>query len=156
MTSDRTALEVALASRVAELRMQAAAKMAQSVKVRGYVTDDMAYWTQPAYGNAAGRTFARQRDRERARMGKSFEIAEEARALTAKADAMELRGVVVAGDALAAHNAKIAECDVKVGMQVNSIYGWRKVIKVNRKTVLLEGGYGSVSLGKELIMGVAL
>lgn len=152
MTDERTIREAQLAARIAELRTEAAVKRAQSAKVRGTVTDDYAFWTQPAYGNAAGRAFARQRDRERARIVKAGEIAIEAKALEDKADAMERRGVVMAGDTLAAHKAKVEACNVTVGMMVDTtFFGVRKVVKVNKVSVSVEGSFGPIKVGKEFV-----
>src|SRR5712664_1723025 len=98
----RTELETKLAARVADLRDQASRKQAESDRIGGNIIRDNAFWTQPAYGNAAGRTFARSRERERAKIVKSFSIAAEAKALRDQADSMERRGVIMAGDAAAA------------------------------------------------------
>lgn len=144
--------QVKLTSRVAELRARADAKQAQAVRISGTVNDDYAFWTQPAYGNAAGRAFANRRDRERNKLRKAAELFEEARELRAKADAMEARGAVVAGDAAAARQAKIDACKVAVGQMVHTtFYGVRKVLKVNRMTVLVEAGASSLKVEKQFI-----
>lgn len=138
--------------RVAELQEQAAKKETEANRMRGSVNDDHAFWTQPAYGNAAGRAFARQRDRERSRIIKSGEIAAEAKALREKAEAMEKRGAVMAGDAEALRQAKIASTEVVVGQVVDTtFYGRRKVLKVNAKTVLVEGAFGPLKVEKNYI-----
>lgn len=138
--------------RVAELRAQAAAKESEANRLRGAVNDDPAFWTQPAYSNAAGRSFARNRDRERSTIIKAGEIAAEAKALRDKADTMERRGAVMSGDADAERQAKIAATDVQVGQIVNTIhFGLRKVLKVNAKTVLVEGSFGPLKVEKQFI-----
>lgn len=139
-------------ARVAELRAQADRKEAEANRIRGAVNDDPAFWTQPAYGNAAGRSFARSRDRERSRIIKAGEIAAEAKALREQADAMKKRGAVMAGDAAAEREAKIAATEVQVGQIVNTIhFGPRKVLKVNKKSVLVEGSFGPLKVEKHFI-----
>lgn len=141
-----------LEAKVAELRARADAKDAEANRIRGNVNDDPAFWTQPAYGNAAGRAFARSRDRERARVVKADELAAEAKALRDRADDMEKRGAVMAGDAAAEREAQIASVEVKVGQVVNTIhFGPRKVLKVNKKTVLVEGSFGPLKVEKHFI-----
>jgi hypothetical protein len=148
----RTERQAKVGARVAELRRQAEAKEAEAARVRGKVNDDHAFWTQPAYGNAAGRAFARQRDHERSRIIKSGEIAAEAKALREKADAMEKRGAVMEGDADAERQAKIASVEVRVGQVVSTVhYGLRKVLKVNAKSVLVEGSFGPLKIEKNFI-----
>lgn len=138
--------------RVAELREQAAKKEAEANRLRGNVNDDPAFWTQPAYGNAAGRSFARNRERERSKIIKAGQISEEAKKLRDMADAMEARGAVMAGDAEAERRAKIASTDVAVGQIVDTtFYGLRKVLKVNAKTVLVEGAFGPLKVEKNYI-----
>lgn len=141
-----------LNARVAELRAKASAKEAEAERFNGAVNSDPAFWTQPACSNAAGRSFARNRDRERARLMKAAEIASEARDLREKADAMEKRGAVMAGDAAAEREIKVAAVEVIVGQIVNTIhFGPRKVLKVNRKSVLVEGGFGPLKVEKQFI-----
>lgn len=153
---DRKTREAQLAARVGEIREQAARKQAEADRLGGTINNDSAFWTQPAYGNAAGRAFARSRERERNKSIKASEIAAEAKALADKADSMERRGVVMAGDADAARDAKIAETEVAVGQIVETtFYGRRKVTKVNAKTVLVEGAFGPLKVGKEFVRAVA-
>jgi hypothetical protein len=154
--ADRETKEADLAHRVATIRSQAAKKQAEADKLHAKINDDYAFWTQPAYGNAAGRAFSRQRDRERGRLRKSAAISAEAQALNDKADGMERRGVVIAGDALAAHAAKAAACNVEVGAMVDTtFYGVRKVVKVNKVSVSVEGSFGPLKVGKEFIRSIA-
>lgn len=141
-----------LTARVAELRARADAKEAEAKRIRGSVNDDPAFWTQPAYSNAAGRSFARSRERERNRIVKAGEIAAEAKRLRDQADAMETKGAVMAGDAAAERAAQIASTEVQVGQIVNTIhFGPRKVLKVNAKTVLVEGSFGPLKVEKHFI-----
>lgn len=154
--NERAIRQEQIDQRVAEIRAQAAAKAAESNRIHATVNDDYAFWTQPAYSNAAGRAFSRSRDRERAKLGKSIVIGAEARDLTRKADDMERRGVVMAGDALAAHKAKVDACDVKPGDMVDTtFYGIRQVVKVNKVSVSVQGGLGSIKVGKEFVRRVA-
>lgn len=149
---DRTAKEASLAARVAEIRAQAACKQAEADRLSGATNRDSAFWTQPAYGNAAGRAFARSRERERNKLIKAGEIAADAEDLRDRADSMERRGVVMAGDADAAREARIARTEVAVGQVVDTtFYGLRKVLKVNDKTVAVEGAFGPLKVGKEFI-----
>lgn len=152
MSTDRETREIELATRVAELRAQAATKQAESDRLSGTVNRDGAFWTQPAYGNAAGRNLASQRDRARTKIIKAGEIAAEASALRDKANSIERRGVVMAGDADAARALKIARTDVSVGQMVDTThYGIRKVVKVNAKTVCVEGSFGPLKISKEFV-----
>jgi hypothetical protein len=154
--SDRATKEAALVARVAEIRAQAATKQADADRLSGNVNRDSAFWTQPAYGNAAGRAFARSRERERNKLIKAGEIAAEAKELREKADIMERRGVVMAGDVDAARDAKVASLEVSVGQVVDTtFYGLRKVLKVNAKSVAVEGAFGPLKIGKEFIRVVA-
>lgn len=139
-----------LNARVAELRARADSKEAEANRIRGSVNSDSAFWTQPAYGNAAGRSFARNRDRERSRIIKAGEIAAEAKALRDGADAMEVRGVRMAGDAAAEREEAMAAADFMVGQLVKTIYGVRSVVKVNTKTILIEGSFGPIRVEKHL------
>jgi hypothetical protein len=152
MTKTRQDLETKLASRVADLRAQASLKQAHADRLEATIIRDSAFWTQPAYGNAAGRTFARSRDRERAKIVKAFTIAAEAKALRDQADSMERRGVVMAGDADAARAAKIEAVSVQVGQMVDTThYGVRKVLKVNAKSICVEGAFGPLKINKEFV-----
>jgi hypothetical protein len=139
-------------ARVAELRARAAEKEAEANRLHGAVNNDSAFWTQPAYGNAAGRAFARHRDRERGKLIKAGQIAQEAADLRQQADIMEKRGAVMAGDAAAEREAKIAATEVQVGQMVNTVhFGVRKVLKVNAKSVLVEGSFGPLKIEKQYI-----
>lgn len=153
MNDTREERQTKIVARVADLRSQADAKDAEANRVRGAVNDDPAFWTQPAYTNAAGRSFSRQRDRERNRILKAGELAAEATELRNRADAMEKKGAVMAGDASRERQAKIAATEVCVGQTVQTIhYGARKVLKVNKKTVLVEGSFGPIKVEKHFIV----
>ncbi|WMT90104.1 hypothetical protein [Pelagibacterium sp. H642] len=141
-------------AKVAELRARADAKEAESNRLRGSVDDDSTFWTQPAYGNAAGRAFAARRERERSKIVKAGNLYMEAKALRETADSMEARGARMAGDAAAEREAAIAAADFKVGQMVRTLYGVRKVVKVNRKSILIEGGMSPVSVPKHLAEAV--
>lgn len=148
----REQLQIKLDARVAELRAQADVKSAEADRIHSTVNSDSAFWTQPAYSNAAGRSFARQRDRERSKVQKAAQIAMEAKELREKAASMEARGVVMAGDAAAQREAVIASTDVQVGQVVDTtFYGLRKVLKVNKKSVLVEGGIAPIKVEKNFI-----
>lgn len=153
MNETREERQRKLDKRIADLRARADAKEAEAKRLRGSVNDDPAFWTQPAYGNAAGRSFARHRDRERNRVIKAGAIAAEARELRERADTLEARGAVMAGDAAAVREAKAAAITVRVGQTVNTAhYGPRKVLKVNKKTVLVEGSFGPLKIEKQFIV----
>lgn len=138
--------------RVIELRSQAVAKFAEAARIQATVNDDPAFWTQPAYGNAAGRSFARSRDRERGKVQRAALIAAEAEELSKRASRLEERGAVMAGDAQRKREEVIAACDVKPGDLVDTtLYGVRCVLKVNRKTVAVEGGLGPLTVCKSFI-----
>lgn len=148
----RAARQAELDASIAAKRAKADTLEAQSQKIRATVNDDYAYWTQPAYNNAAGRAFERRRDRDRKKLEKAAEIYAEAKKLRRQADTMEQRGVCVAGDAAAAHAAKQAACTVAVGDIVDTtFYGRRRVIKVNRKTVLVEASTCGLKVDKAYI-----
>ncbi len=141
--------------RVAELRAKANVKSAEADRIHATVNSDSAFWTQPAYSNAAGRSFARQRDRERSKLEKASQIAMEAKELREQADRLEARGAVMAGDADAKREAAIAATEVLAGQMVDTtFYGVRKVLKVNAKTVLVEGSFGPLKVEKNFIRAV--
>lgn len=137
-------------AKVADLRTRAAEKEAASSRLHNTVNNDSAFWTQPAYGNAAGRSFARHRDRERDKLIKAGALAAEAKELRERADAMEARGARMAGDADAEREARVATTAFYVGQVVRSIYGDRRVAKVNAKSLLIEGAFGPIRIEKHL------
>lgn len=148
----REELQIELDARVADLRKQAGEKQAQADRLHATVNSDHAFWTQPAYGNAAGRAFARSRERERSKVMKAGVIAAEAAELRATADRMEARGVVMAGDAAKARSEAQSAVSVAVGQMVDTtFYGVRRVVKVNKATVLVEGSFGPLKVEKQYL-----
>ena len=150
MTEDREQRQARIDAKVADLRSRADEKEAASKQLHGTVNNDNAFWTQPAYGNAGGRAFARHRDRERNKLIKAGQLAAEAQELRHHADAMAKRGARMAGDADAERAAKVTASDFRVGQTVRSLYGERKIVKVNAKTLLLEGAFGPIRVEKHL------
>ena len=58
----------------------------------------------------------------------------------------------MAGDAKAAHDARVDACAVEAGQMVDTtFYGVRRVLKVNRVSVLVEGAFGPLKVGKEFV-----
>lgn len=139
-----------LDARVADLRARGNARMAASERLHATVNKDGAFWTQPAYCNAGGRAFASRRDRERRKLEKANRLYAEGKSLLDAADAMTARGVRMAGDAAAEREAVIAAADFKVGQMVSTLYGVRKVVKVNQKSLLVEGAERPLSVPKHL------
>lgn len=152
MTDIRETRQAAIDARVAELNAQADAKEASANRLRGNVNDDSAFWTQPAGTNASGRAFARHRDAERGRIIKAGALYSEAVALRAKAAGMADRGAIVAGDAKTARAARTSAVIVAVGQIVDTtFYGRRTVLKVNAKSVIVEG---PIKIEKQFIRAV--
>lgn len=139
------------AERIDNLRAKAAKKRAQAATLDGSLCRDPAYLTQPIQPNAAGRRLAKQRDRDRNRMVKAIGLRDEAANLERQARDLETNGPRVAGSAAAKRERAIAECAVRVGDHVSSVYGVRRVSKVNAKTVLIEGAFGPLKVEKHLI-----
>lgn len=155
-TETRAQRQGRIDTRVAELRARAATKQATADRIFAASNQDHAFWAQPACGNAAGRAFARHRDRERNRLAKAASLAAEATELRERADALAARGAVVAGDAKSAREAQIAVCDVSVGDMVDTAhFGLRRVLKVNTKTVLVEGSFGPLKVEKQYVRRAA-
>ena len=63
---------------------------------------------------------------------------------------MEARGARMAGDAAAEREETIAAADFAVGQMVRTLYGVRKVVKVNAKSILIEGSFGPLKVEKHL------
>lgn len=148
----RTERQAQIDTRVAQLRARAEKMQTEADRLHGTVETDYAFWTQPAYGNAAGRAFANRRDRERSKLIKAGEIAAEAKELREKADRMERRGAVMAGDTEAARQKIVEATTVFVGQMVDTtFYGVRKVLKVNAKSILVEGAFGAVKVEKQYV-----
>jgi len=144
--------QIKVDARVADLRARADRRQAESNRLSDGANRDSAFWTQPAYGNAAGRAFARSRDRERSKIIKAGKLAAEATELRARADVMESRGAVMAGDAAAERVAKIEATEIAAGQFVDTtFYGVRKVLKVNKVSVLVEGAFGPLKVEKQFL-----
>ena len=142
-------------SQVYNLRADAERIDAEADRLRATVNPDSAFWTQPAYGNAAGRSFARQRDRERSKVVKAGELAAQAAELRSKADRIEARGAVVAGDADAVRKAAADALTVSVGDMVNTtFYGVRTVLKVNKASISVQGDIGPIKVEKHFVSRV--
>lgn len=150
MVEIREQRQAKIDAKIADLRARADEKEAQSNRLHGTVNQDGAFWTQPAYGNAGGRAFARHRDRERNKLIKAGALAAEAKELRDRAAAMEARGARMSGDAEAEKEAAIAASDFAVGQMVKTLYGVRKVVKVNAKSILIEGAFGPLKVEKHL------
>lgn len=108
---------------------------------------DIAFLTQP------GRI--PQRDAMHRRLERAADLAKQAKALSDKARNLRSMSQRTAGDAEKAREAIRTACDVAVGDMVSSLYGVRRVIKVNRNTVLTEGSFGPIKICKTLIRKVA-
>ncbi|UMY19091.1 hypothetical protein MMB17_07275 [Methylobacterium organophilum] len=145
-----------LKARIAEMRSEAAAKQATAEQLNATVPNDSAFWIQPALGNAAGRAFARRHDNARSKLVRAGELNAEATDLLSRADAMERAGARVVGDAKTARKAAVAACSVSVGEMVHTThYGVRRVVKVNAKTVLVEGAFGPLKVEKQFVRKAA-
>ena len=119
---------------------QAEAIVAGHEKYRG----DVAFWTQP------GRIV--DRDRMHARSLKAYALGQKARKFNEKAANLERLASTNAGDAAAKHQAKRDQISatVKVGDFVESVYGVREVVKVNRVTLGLASPFGGLTIDKSL------
>lgn len=146
---------IGIEHRITDLRTKAAKKRAEADRLDGSLCRDPAYLTQPIQPNTAGRRLAAQRERDRNRIVKVMALRDDAAELERKARDLEANGPRVAGAAAARRAKAVAECTVSVGQVVNSIYGARKVIKVNAKTVLIEGAFGPLKIEKHLIFPAA-
>jgi hypothetical protein len=128
--------------RIAALEAKAEKLHAAAVRIRSGLPDDYAYWSQPIA--------PRGRKRNQARLAKSDALFNEARELREQAAHLRARKIRVAGDAQAEKDAIVAASDFKVGDVVRTIYGDRKVIKVNRKTIIIPGCFGPIKVEKHL------
>ncbi|ODU28762.1 MAG: hypothetical protein ABS88_11280 [Sphingopyxis sp. SCN 67-31] len=132
---------------------------AQKLEARAAIIEqgpnrDPAFLTQPSYGNAAGRAFARARDRERSRSITVGDLYHRAKLLRERANRLISAQPRVAGDAKAERDAKIVASDFHVGQEVRTLYGVRKIVKVNAKPILIEGALGPVRVEKHLAEAV--
>lgn len=140
-----------MSATVAEYRATAELLRAKAGRIDGSICKDFAYWSQPSHNTIAGRRLSARKEKDRARMDKAMRLRQEADDYERRANELEANGPRVAGAAAAKREKAIAECVVHVGDSVSSIYGVRKVIKVNAKTVLIEGAFGPVKIEKHLI-----
>jgi hypothetical protein len=126
--------------RADKARAQAEAIVAGHEKYRG----DVAFWTQP------GRII--ERDRMHARSLKAYELGQKAKRLDEKAANLERLATTNAGDAAARHQAErdAVTATVRVGDLVDSVYGVREVVKVNRVTLGLSSPFGGLTIDKSL------
>lgn len=103
---------------------------------------DHALWTQPAYvGTAGGRRLQRQRQTVRDALSRAHELNEKAknyRGRAANLRAMANRNV---GDAERQRQAARSALDsvLAVGDEVSTLFGVRRVTKINAKTIRVEG-----------------
>ena len=115
---------------------------------------DPAFLTQPAR-SSRGVARARVALRNRERNGWDLEV----KAKEYRTRATELRRMASAnaGDAAKAKDAHRADLTsiLAVGDMVESIYGVRRVVKINAKSLRLEGGLGPITIDKSLCRKVA-
>jgi hypothetical protein len=110
---------------------------------------DHAFLTQPASAKSAlGRARARLNNRDRA----AWEMEKKAASYRDKASNLRAMASRNAGDAESSREVKRAALDaiISVGDIVNSIYGPRRVLKVNAKTYRIEGAFGPIAIDKAL------
>ena len=81
-------------------------------------------------------------------------LAAEAKDLRDRASVMEAHGARMAGDAEAERAAIIAASDFRIGQTVRTLYGDRKIVKVNAKSLLIEGAFGPIRVEKHLAEAV--
>ena len=152
MSLSREQLEAAHSAKVAAMRARADVLQTQADKINATVPTDYAYWTQPVVNTSGGRAFESRRQKARDRMHRASSLGAEATKLRKEADRLEAQGVRVAGDAKAAHDARVDACAVEAGQMVDTtFYGVRRVLKVNRVSVLVEGAFGPLKVGKEFV-----
>ena len=106
-------------------------KAAALVDARSPYERDIAFLTQPG--------MLRERDKMRDRFRREHELRAKAEYQAAKAENLRIMASRNKGDAEAARQAKREATVVAVGDIVDSLYGRRVVVKVNAKTVRLEG-----------------
>lgn len=132
---------------VAADKAQAAAEAiyAAHEKYRG----DIAFFTQP------GRII--ERERFHARTERAFELSNRAKRLREKAANLTRLATTNAGDALARHKAadQAVISAVSVGDMVSCVYGNVTVVKINRKSLLVQGRFGAVKIDAHLCKKLA-
>lgn len=146
-------------NRAADYDLWAAAAEKQAAAIRSAHMDrlgDHAMWTQPAYvGTAGGRALAAQRQRIRDALARAHALDEKAEAHRQKAANLRRMAVRNAGDAEREREAKREALDsvLAVGDQVSTLFGTRRVTKINAKTIRVEGV--SAAIEKHLCRRVA-
>lgn len=103
---------------------------------------DHAMWTQPAYvGTRGGRALVAQRQRIRDALGRAHDLDEKAAGYRSKAGNLRAMAARNAGDAERERVGKRAALDavLSVGDEVQTLFGVRRVTKINVKTVRVEG-----------------
>lgn len=110
---------------------------------------DPAFMTQPARSNHA---VSRERQRLAGRERRAHELREKAAAYRSKATSLRSMSSRNAGDAERAREVvreAITEA-VHEGSYVDCVYGVRRVLKVNAKTLRLQGALGPLTIDKAL------
>lgn len=117
---------------------------------------DHALWTQPAYvGTAGGRRLQRQRQTVRDALSRAHELNEKANGYRSRAANLRAMATRNAGDAERQREVVRAELDsvLSVGDKVSTLFGIRRVIKINAKTIRVEGV--SCAIEKHLIRRIS-
>lgn len=141
-------------ARAARMRTKAEALAAQADRLAALQNRDPAFSTQPVQNNAAGRAFARQRDAARRKFDREMELRTEAYRLADEAARLEATPVRVKGDAAAEKERYAAALDIRVGDTVRTVYGDRRVAKVNAKSIVIDGFTGQIRVEKHLVSHV--
>lgn len=116
---------------------------------------DHALWTQPAYvGTAGGRRLQRQRQTVRDALSRAHELSEKAKGYRGRAASLRAMASRNAGDAERQREAVRDALDavLAVGDEVSTLFGIRRVIKINAKTIRVEGV--SCAIEKHLVRRV--
>jgi len=129
MTSAQKQRWAAQADRYEALAAKMAAEADRLNELRAHETD-IAFLTQP--GRVSGR------DQMRRRLDRAFELAKKAASYSDRAKNLRAMASRNAGDAERAREDLRAR-PIAVGDLTDSIWGLRRVTKVNKKTVRLEG-----------------
>lgn len=135
-------------ARVRRLRGRAAALEAEAARLGAPVTKDPAYWSQPLAPAGRGRARARLERADRASLT--------AQDLRREADALAATPVRVAGDAAVdAARRDAAAPDMRAGDLVQTtLFGARRVLRVNKRTVTVEGAIEPLRLEKRSIVRI--
>lgn len=142
------------ADRLDEWALAAEQKAAAIIASRPTHARDPAFLTQPA---RSSRGVARARQALNRREEKAWELQAKAKDYRARAAELRRMASATAGDAA---KAKEAHRDgltsiLAVGDMVESIYGVRRVVKINTKSLRIEGGLGPITIDKVLCRKVA-